>query len=322
MRTWRLSAALLLGLLPASSAEAAVRCGPVPAPGAASPAPAGADVTSLGRAAPAAYELYRPSRRPVGVMLGLHGGGWMMVGPALLSGYRREARWWTARGWAFAAVSYRPCHRAWLDVRAMHDLIRRRIGPRMPLCVTGESAGGHLALLLAAYRPRSVRCVVAKAAPANATTLARGRTRDPRTGVVSSEAPALLASGWRAAFGRRWSTAYNPAALGGRIRAGVLLAIARWDAVVPTEQATSMPRLLSGPAEALVLPSGDREFVHGCVSAAGLRSLERAQARLAASVSTRAREVPAGRWPARTSRPIGPMSAAPCSGWRPPPIRR
>src|SRR5205807_888698 len=56
------------------------------------------------------------------------------------------------------------------DVVATYDLVRSKLGARKPICALGSSAGGNLALLLAAARPR-LACVMSYAGPTDLTVL-------------------------------------------------------------------------------------------------------------------------------------------------------
>ena len=94
-----------------------------------------------------------PRDARAGVVL-LHGGAWKEVGPAATAALQPAADRFARLGLRVANVDYRPGAASLTDARrALRRLHRRRV------CVYGESAGGQLALMLAA-RHRSVRCVI------------------------------------------------------------------------------------------------------------------------------------------------------------------
>jgi acetyl esterase/lipase len=93
----------------------------------------------------------RDGQAPYGVILGIHGGGWVEAGLGQLTIHRSAVEPGTrvarrrstsitdhARVRFGRAAALRPCPRT--------------VGPTTPICVTGQSASGHLALLLAADR--------------------------------------------------------------------------------------------------------------------------------------------------------------------------
>jgi len=231
--------------------------------------PAGASTTALGDQ-PAAYELQAPASRPRGVVIVLHGGGWVDVGHGQIKELRREASQWLARGWATANLDYRPCEESLDDVLRMHDAIRERVGPDAPIVVVGESAGAQLALILAAKRQRSVGAVVAKAPPTDPVTLATQTATNPATGQADSPFPRELAEGWRAAFGDDWLET-SPTRRVASIVARVLVARSQGDPIIPLGQITDFARALSRAhpgtwVRALDLPAGASWFPHAPIS--------------------------------------------------------
>ena len=104
-----------------------------------------------------------PHGRPAGVVLVLHGGAWRAAGAADDGADGRRARaTFAGWGWAAAVVDYRAFADAPGDVVRAYDAARRRF-PGLPICAYGESAGGHLALMLAVRRP--LACVIDAAGP-------------------------------------------------------------------------------------------------------------------------------------------------------------
>jgi len=47
--------------------------------------------------------------------------------------------------------SYRPCGSSLIDALSLYDRVRETYGSASPVCTLGQSAGGHLALMVAAF---------------------------------------------------------------------------------------------------------------------------------------------------------------------------
>lgn len=317
-------ALLLVGLLAgiAVARERAGGEGDVRSPTSAGRLPVGAAASSGGlgldpRTAaglgplPAWYELHAPARRPRGVVLLVHGGAWRAVGPREAVQMRPEARRWLRRGWATANVDYRPRHRSLDDVTRAYDAIRRRVGWSTPVVVLGDSAGGHLSLLLAARRP-GVSAVIARAAPTDPVRVAGERTWNPRLGRPSGAFPRVLARLWRSALGPRWRASWSPVRQASRIRVPVLLAGAVRDPLVPPAQARDLAAALraahprSRPT-VLRLGPGRVRFPHARIGVADDRRLQAAVDRLLrpwANGSPRTPPVVPGWWPAPRPDPL------------------
>ncbi len=250
----------------------------------------GVSTTALGRA-PAAYEVGRPAgrfrgRTPLGVMLLVHGGGWYIVGPGTLSTERGEARRWRRRGWLTVNLDYAPCADSFAGVLWFHDRVRRRYGKRVPLCASGASAGGHLALMLAAHRP-ALDCVVARGAPTDLRTIAR---RAAASG--SRDGSRAVAQMGAAAFGAQRLGEMSPVAHAARLRARLLLATGRRDDVIPLAQAAELRRAVlrqrsRAPVRSLVLAPGRVPWIHGAVSRGALARFHAAERRLVAPLLRR-----------------------------------
>jgi acetyl esterase/lipase len=266
----------------------------------------GLDTTSLGSAAPAAYEIGAatsfPARTfaPARVMLFVHGGGWYTVGPGALATERPEADAWRAAGWETVNADYRACGRSIGDVVAIYDLIRARVGAKVPICVKGQSAGGHLALLLAAVRP-DVACVIADGAPTDLWTMAR----QGATEAGDKSSPALLAKGAkigfglaRAAFGRANLAAASPVGYASAIHARLLLTTSADDALVPYHQALQLAdqiHAVNGAAYVDVdrAEPGPNKWVHGTLSDAAVKDYWSRTARLVRPFGTAPSTAPA-----------------------------
>ena len=214
----------------------------------------------------------QPAGTPRGVMMLVHGGAWILTGQDLVNAYAAEARIWQRRGWLVYTIDYRPGPWAYGDVERQFDALRGSF-PHTPICVSGVSSGGHLALLLAAHR--RVSCTIAQSAPTDLAAL-HGWVRG-------------AASRYLLPFGsiRRWS----PVTYAARIRGPVLLATPEHDPAVAADQSRRMARRLRG-ARLVVLGNATPgvAFTHTTVSARALgryRRVERAFALRAISSKPR-----------------------------------
>jgi acetyl esterase/lipase len=178
---------------------------------------------------------------PIGVVMLIHGGGWERDD----SGYeeqRENADNFEDRGYVTVAIGYDKGARGFRQVDAIYREARERY-PDLPVCASGISAGGHLALMLAAREPE-LDCVIALAAPTDLTTLA---AQDP----AGDE-------GYKAAvdaFGKNQLSRFSPIRYADRIKAKVLLIVAESDPVAVPEQSRELADALPS-AELLVLPPG------------------------------------------------------------------
>jgi len=190
-----------------------------------------------------------PAERPAGVALVLHGGGWQASGERALNQTMtlHDVGLATRAGWTAINADYRPGMQSVADTRRLYDWLRGRYGPRTPICVFGDSAGGHLGLMLAASR-RDLDCVIAVAAPTDLT-------------VVRQQSPMLWQLGVQPAFGVADLTRLSPIRLVSRMRAPMLLATVRDDAIVPLAQ---QREFLAAYRRAcgMELRPGAGEFIH------------------------------------------------------------
>ncbi len=227
------------------------------------------------------YELGRVAH-PRGVMVMVHGGGWWKVGPGRVSELRPEAAFWRRRGWDTYNVDYAACTpRAIGNVVAFYDLARRA-HPRLPVCLVGGSAGGQLALMVAARRDPA--CVIGEAAPTDLRSVVR---QFP----PAAPARARKLVRYRAvnAFGRRRLAAMSPVTHAAQITSPVLLAGAADDPIVPLAQARELARRLPARrGEVRVLAPGRfAPFVHAKVSRLALRRFRGVELRFARRAARR-----------------------------------
>jgi pimeloyl-ACP methyl ester carboxylesterase len=209
--------------------------------------------------APVPYSDASPATGPTrGYVITIHPGGWRIVGEGPAGLMNPEVARLNAWGYETLNVDHRRGHRALADVTRFYDRLRRRVG-NMPICLDGWSSGGHLALLVAARRPR-VACVISLAGPAHLPSLPKPliglahRFFDDRGGLLD------------------WSPTTK------RIRAPILLGHARADKTVPFDQAMRM--VATHPRARLVaLGRGRAPYVHGRVSRADLERFHTRQRR-------------------------------------------
>jgi acetyl esterase/lipase len=247
---------------------------------------AGVSTTSLGTGAPAYYEVGEPTgayagQPPKGVMLVIHGGGWEMVGPGYVGYERGDANRWRDRGWRTVNIDYRPCNQSWTDVQWFYDQARQVWGSGMPYCALGESAGGHLALMLAAGRP-SLSCVVDEAGPSDGTTL-----RNESTPAGGTDGPRWAYNLLAAAVGPDFVPWWSPARFASGIHARVLFAVSANDPIVPYAQGTELKQnmLASNPSayvDTLQLAGGTTPWVHANISADALTTFTQHEDQLVA----------------------------------------
>jgi dienelactone hydrolase len=188
-------------------------------------------------------------------MLILHGGGWFQNGPGQVQSVRSLADIWRRRGWRTLNLDYHACARSVGDVVGLYDHFRK-LANGQAICALGESAGGHLALMLAAERPE-VRCAIGYAAPV--------------------DLPA-------AAFGASQLAKLSPALQAGRIQARVLLAVATDDVLIPWSQLRDFAGRRRRHTRIMLVPPGPVHWVHGTTTALGIQQVSRAAFRLAAGL--------------------------------------
>jgi acetyl esterase/lipase len=194
-------------------------------------------------ASPAARERHaQPTARPYVFLI--HGGSWYRTDRAMVG--RVEANRPRLHAWGYATdvVRWRPRRQAFPDVLAAYDRLRLRVGAATPICAWGQSAGAHMALMLAIRRP-DVACVVSEAAPTELQRLGaylHGRAVD--------------------AFGSRDLARWSPALY--RLLTPTLLEQATTDHLVPFSQMGLMQRAAPN-SQALVLSPGTAPWIHARV---------------------------------------------------------
>ncbi|HEX8856910.1 MAG TPA: prolyl oligopeptidase family serine peptidase [Thermoleophilaceae bacterium] len=198
--------------------------------------------------------------KPKGAVLVIHGGAWHVVGPRAVYSMRGYTVRLNRLGYSTLNIDYRRGRQSLPDVLAAYDGLRRELGPGVPICALGTSAGGNLALLLAERRS-DVACVVAEAPPtliAGLTGRVRGYAREyfPTHADMAEYSPALHVDD---------------------LHAPVLVAQALHDPTVPYSQSSALvaadPRI-----RRIALRPGRTPWIHAKVYGPDVPRLDRAEA--------------------------------------------
>jgi dienelactone hydrolase len=210
-------------------------------------------------------EIVEPTggRAPLGAMLVIHGGGWL-GGPDLLEWSRPLADFYAQQGWLVWDIDYRSSENAYGDVQMWFEMLDAQVD--LPLCASGWSAGGHLALLLAAHE--HLDCVISEGGPTDLTGLSDSL-------IEQSVVPAFGEALWENSP-LRFATE-QPEAYAGT---DILLGHAAEDPLVPVEQVREFAAALPDQTNLDVLDPGPVGFVHASVDAAEDDGYWQAQAQL------------------------------------------
>ena len=244
----------------------------------------GVSTTVLGSGAPAYYEVGEPTGAyaglpPKGIMLIINGGGWSLNGAGMVASNRSDADQWRAAGWRTVNLTYRPCNQSFADVQWFYDQARALWGSSLPYCALGASAGGNLALMLAAARP-SLSCVISEAGPTDGLSI-----KNESTPAGNTNGPRWVYNLLAAAVSPEQVVWWSPALF--TIHARVLWAISAGDPYIPWAQGTELQTkmLAANPAayiNLLQLPSGTTPWVHADISATALATFRAAEQLLVA----------------------------------------
>ena len=254
--------------------------------------PNGESTTALGPDAPAYYEVGKPTgafagKAPRGQMIIIHGGSWHLIGKGVVAFERRNANRWRARGWQTINIDYRACAESIADVRWFKNRVRL-LHPRAIICAEGISAGGHLALLLAATAG-DVDCAISLGGPADLRAIGTQVAFNPRTGAYSNAGPAKVANLARAAFGDGLDAA-DPRQFAGAIKARLLLASGSFDPLIPVEQNSGLADAVRSAhpdayVDVDVLPFGTTKWVHGATTPEAIADFYRREEALVAPLT-------------------------------------
>jgi acetyl esterase/lipase len=216
--------------------------------------------TSASAHAAARIEWSGPPRAGAGVLL-LHGGAWRAHGTREVARLRPVARRFARLGLRVANADYRPGAASLTDARRA----LRRLGRGGRVCVYGESAGGQLALMLAA-RDGAIRCVITVGAVTDLGTLRADHAFSPVATLAErtwSHAPGGLADNSPLTFARH-------------LRTPLLLAGLRRDPFVPSIQQRRLAAR-APHARLMLLPRGGAPFVHGRAAPHAVHALAAAE---------------------------------------------
>jgi acetyl esterase/lipase len=207
---------------------------------------------------------------PRALVLLIHGGGWRGPNLRAFTAQLEPARQLQRLGFATAVVEYRRAAAGIRDVVNTYRVGRERFGPTVPICASGSSAGGHLALMLAVREPE-LACAIDRAGPTNLTSLAQ-----QRGGRYAYRVAVRM-------FGRNRLAALSPVRHAPSINARLLLIYAANDPLAPLEQGRELARA-KPDARLIVLPPGPARFVHSGVDPEAKAKATAATVRLLESV--------------------------------------
>jgi acetyl esterase/lipase len=218
-----------------------------------------------------------PQGTPRGFVIVIHGGGWVLTGPTALAQESGTVSWLERLGWGVYNVDYRG---GWLSVvdvvAAYHHL--RTLYPKAPMCALGQSAGGQLAMLLAASRP-SLRCVISEAGVTDLSA------------IPDNEPLHLLLE--HVFHGRLWQ--FSPVRLASEIHGVMLCAGSSFDRLVPEPVQLGAIRRARPSTITMLLPGAPTpggpsfnhppNFVHASITHSALRRFNRAVRRVLAEAA-------------------------------------
>jgi acetyl esterase/lipase len=225
-----------------------------------------------------------------GWILGIHGGGWLGNDPAYITAAEPYCAWFNSQGWSAYNIDYRNGIRSLPDCLAAYDFLRGTIGPSLPIVTAGGSAGAHLALMVAAYRP--VAGVIAQAPP---TDLGKLPTQpayapgdvDPLTGSRYTYDNWIKPFfGWP--YPRLWQ--WSPNRVARQIKGPVLMGGCTFDEFVPHAQLTTFAARRPHNTTVMLLDGADPQppslnFTHASVTDEALASFNSATVSLLGSVA-------------------------------------
>lgn len=199
----------------------------------------------------------------------IHGGAWTGAGSGAgdVAKTTAVAKRYNNRGWAVLNTDYRAGGvNGFIDVTNVFDALRKNLPRKTPICLYGESTGGHYAQLVAGFRGRQVACVVSIAGPADFVNFDDG-----------TDGAGYILDVFRHYFGDNLQDArvWSPVTYADRIASPVLLSGLINDIFVPKQQMYRMDKALRGDAQRFsVVPQsqedGGKLFVHGYAQTASL----------------------------------------------------
>jgi fermentation-respiration switch protein FrsA (DUF1100 family) len=192
-----------------------------------------------------------------GFVIVIHGGGWQ-GGASYVAQEDGIAAWFNQQGYGAYNIDYTSGVYSYFDVLSAYDWLHAQY-PSAPLCAWGESAGGHLALLLAASRP--LNCVITQGAP---TDFATFPTQPSASGLAWPQYlySNLIVPTFQSALSAASPINYCPS-----IQTPILLAASAGDPYVPVQQMYEV-QARCPHAQAVLLDAGPVNFTHAGVSQA------------------------------------------------------
>jgi acetyl esterase/lipase len=207
-------------------------------------------------------------KKPKGLLILVHGGGWQ-ANSRQVAAATPIANFYRSQGYATMNVDYRTGAASIEDLDRFYREGRRRVGRHVPICALGGSAGGNLALTLAARHP-DLACVISKAGPTDLPAL-KQTDRDSYNLAVQRLGAGRLVE-------------FSPARNARHIHAALLLIYAANDPLVPVSQATRMAQAKPG-SQTIILPPGSSPFVHSDVNPAAKARSQQTEALFLARVT-------------------------------------
>lgn len=241
---------------------------------------------AAGESAASYYEVGLPSgthrgQPPKGWVIVVHGGGWSGVGLTRVVTIRPETVRFTRRGWGTINVDYRPGASSVTDVIASYDLARARAGRGARICLYGQSAGAHLALVTSLVR--DVDCVIVEGAPTDLRGLATQAAFRPSLGGARISYDKAVE-----AFGAPALGAYSPLQRAAELTAPTLMATAANDWMIPQAQMDALRDARPDRVKALHLAAGTKatgsRFAHAFILRSARSRWEHAKNKLLAAV--------------------------------------
>lgn len=229
------------------------------------------------RTAPTSVQSPDSPGRVDGVLISLHGGGW--IGdrePGLIRQKMRPfAKPALTMGWAVVHVAYSTgAAPALADIHDVYLRVKRNYGRSVPVCLLGNSAGGHLALTYAGISAkrtdvRPADCVIASAPPTDIPEFRRQAAA--KSPARRERLERFLEIGFT---GPRQMAKLSPSRFAPIYQSPTLLFTVEGDRVVGSNQVRSFaaklkrhrPNLFSRD---IVLRGGEVPFVHRNTSHAG-----------------------------------------------------
>jgi acetyl esterase/lipase len=186
--------------------------------------------------------------QPKALLLMIHGGGWAGQNANAFQSEATVAKIFQRYGYETFTFDYRKGAQGIADAQTFYEQARKRVGPKLPICAMGPSAGGNISLMLAVKNP-DLACVIDFAGPTNLVSLAKEKGGSVAYKIAVD------------AFGKDKLAEFSPALQAKSIRAKVMLVFADTDPIVPASQGRDMARVLPG-SQLIVLPPGPIRFVH------------------------------------------------------------